>query len=245
MKITIVCEKNDGTESEEGKKAYPEGMGNCLAAFLRKAGHDAVVIDAGKNGVPDLKDELLESTDVLFWWGHVYHLAVADETVEKIAQRVLRGMGMVFLHSAHDSKVFKRLLGTACSLTWREDGELERLWCVDPAHPIARGLGEFIDIPQEEMYGEPFDIPTPDELVYVGWFEGGEVFRGGCVFNRGRGRIFYFNPGHETYPTYHIPAVQQLLVQAAEYVAPRGGFAESIGCKHRDAFSVPVRKEGK
>ncbi len=241
MKITIVCEKNFLMESEEGKRAYPEGMDNCLASVFRAAGHETALVRAGEDGVPDLDDALLESTDVLVWWAHVHHGAVADDIVEKAAMRVLRGMGLIVLHSAHFSKIFKRLLGTSCSLTWREDGELERLWCVDPAHPVARGLGGFIDIPQEEMYGEPFDIPVPDELVYVGWFEGGEVFRGGCVFNRGRGRIFYFNPGHETYPTYHIPAVRRLLVQAAEYVAPRGEIVPPIDGVHRPGFSVPLR----
>ena len=124
------------------------------------------------------------------------------------------------------------MLGSSCSLVWREDGEFERLWCVNPTHPIARGL-QTIDVPQEEMYGEPFDIPTPDELVYIGWFEGGEVFRGGCVFLRGRGKIFYFNPGHETYPTYKLPDVRRVLQQACEYVAPQGEILEKICCPHR------------
>lgn len=238
MKVTLVCEYNPSMDSDEGKKAYPEGLNVCLADLLKAAGHEVTMIRLDETGAHDFTDEIIANTDVMFWWGHWYHLAVDDGLIAKIADRALRGMGMVFLHSAHDSKMFKKLLGSSCSLKWREDGELERLWCVDPTHPIAKGLGEFIDIPQEEMYGEPFDIPTPDELVYIGWFRGGEVFRGGCVFKRGRGKIFYFNPGHETYPTYKIPAVRTLLKQACEYVAPAGPLLEKICCPGLLEFSV-------
>lgn len=232
MKVTVVCEHNPSMDSEEGKKAYPEGINKCLSNLLEKGGHEVTLLRADENGVHGFTDDILENTEVMFWWGHWYHGAVDDGLVSKIAYRVQRGMGMVFLHSAHDSKPFKRLLGTTCSLSWREDGETERFWCVDLTHPIAQGLGEYIDIPQEEMYGEPFDIPVPDELVYIGWFQGGEVFRGGCVFNRGRGKIFYFNPGHETYPTYRIEKVQQLLRQACEYVAPKSPVLKELVCRN-------------
>lgn len=241
MNVTVVCEHNDSMDSPEGKAAYPEGLGNCLAALFGEKGAHVTLVTADRQGVPGLTDELLGSTDVLVWWGHWFHGYVADQQADAVADRVRRGMGMLFLHSAHDSKPFKRLLGTSCTLSWREDGELERLWFPSLAHPIVRGLGEYIDIPHEEMYGEPFDIPVPDELVCIGWFEGGEVFRGGCVFRRGRGSIFYFNPGHETYPTYKLPAVRTLLQQAAEYVAPQAGIAETLSCRHFEQFSVPRR----
>ncbi len=203
-------------------------MNECLANIFRTE-NEVTLLRADDKGVHGLTDEILNGTQVLVWWGHWYHHTVDLELVEKIALRVQCGMGMIFLHSAHDSRPFKRLLGSSCSLVWREDGEFERLWCVDPTHPIARGL-ETIDIPQEEMYGEPFDIPTPDELVYIGWFEGGEVFRGG-------GKLFYFNPGHETYPTYHLPDVQRVLRQACAYVAPQNGILEGIRCPNREKFS--------
>ena len=238
MNVTVVCEDNASMHSPEGIKAYPEGMGVCLRQLLEEDGNAVTLVRADENGAEGLTDDILAATDVMFWWGHWYHGAVSDELIAKVAERALRDMGMVFLHSAHDSKMLKKLLGTSCSLKWREDGELERLWCVDMSHPIARGLGEFIDIPREEMYGEPFDIPVPDELVYVGWFRGGEVLRGGCVFRRGRGKLFYFNPGHETYPTYKLPAVQKLLVQACDYVAPAGPLLEKICCPHIEEFSV-------
>ena len=172
MNVTVVCEDNASMHSPEGIEAYPEGMGVCLKQLLEEDGNAVTLVRADENGVEGLTDDILAATDVMFWWGHWYHGAVSDELIAKVAERALRGMGMVFLHSAHDSKMFKKLLGTSCSLKWREDGELERLWCVDMSHPIARGLGEFIDIPREEMYGEPFDIPVPDELVYIGWFRG-------------------------------------------------------------------------
>lgn len=111
-----------------------------------------------------LPPEVLENTDVLIWWGHKAHDEVPDELVERVHDRVLRGMGFIALHSAHFSKPFKRLMGTSCALHWR-DGDFERLWTVNPAHPIAKGIGEYVEIPVEEMYGESFDIPEPDELV--------------------------------------------------------------------------------
>ena len=245
MNVTVVCEHNASMDSEAGKRAYPEGLGVCLKEMLEEAGHRVTLVTADENGAKGLTDEIIGGTDVMFWWGHWHHLKVADEIIHKVADRALRGMGMVFLHSAHDSKMFKRLLGSSCSLKWREDGEHERLWCVDPTHPIARGLGEYIDIPEEEMYGEPFDIPTPDELVYIGWFRGGEVFRGGCVFKRGAGKLFYFNPGHETYPTYKLPAVRQILRQACEYVAPAVPLKAEICCPHIEQFSIPAETEKK
>ena len=237
MKVTIVCEHNPSMDGEEGKSAYPEGMGNCIAGFKKKAGYEVTLVTYDDKGIDGLTDEILENTEVMFWWGHWYHGAVPDALADRIVYRAQRGMGMVFLHSAHVSKPFKKLTGGTGSLKWREDAEHERLWCVAPAHPIAAGLGEYIDVPQEEMYGEPFDIPEPDELVYIGWFRGGEVLRGGCVFKRGRGKFFYFNPGHETYPTYKIPQVQQLLVQACKYVAP-AEIIENFDCPNIPEYSL-------
>ena len=238
MNITVVCEHNASMDSEEGKKAYPEGLGACLKNLMEETGGSVTLVRMDENGAGALTDEIINGTDVMVWWGHWYHQKVSDEIVNKVADRALRGMGMIFLHSAHDSKMIKKLLGTSCSPKWREDGELERLWCVNMAHPIARGLGEYIDIPQEEMYGEPFDIPAPDELIYIGWFRGGEVFRGGCVFNRGRGKIFYFNPGHETYPAYKLPQVRQLLRQECAYVAPGIPLKEDVNCVHIPEWSI-------
>jgi trehalose utilization protein len=157
---------------------------------------------------------------VLLWWGHKAHEEVGEAVVERVRRAVLGGMGLVALHSAHFSKIFRRLMGTTCTLSWRVAGERERLWVIAPGHPIAAGVGPFIELEREEMYGEVFDIPPPDELVLVSWFRGGEVFRSGCCFTRGRGRIFYFRPGHETFPTYHDPQARRVIANAARWAAP-------------------------
>jgi trehalose utilization protein len=131
-------------------------------------------------------------------------------------------MGLIALHSAHYSKIFKRLMGTSCSLTWREAGERERLWVCNPGHPIARGIDRYLEIENTEMYGEPFAVPTPDEIIFLSWFEGGEAFRSGCTWKRGNGKIFYFRPGHEVYPIYFHPVVRLVLRNAAHWAAPEG-----------------------
>jgi trehalose utilization protein len=197
-------------------------MHGAIANHLRSQGLEArtASLEMPEHG---LTDEVLENTDVLIWWGHMAHRQVSDEVVDKVHKRVvLGGMGLICLHSAHFSKIFIRLMGTTCNLKWREAGERERIWVVTPGHPIAKGLGEYFEIPRAEMYGEHFDIPEPDKLVFVSWFQGGEVFRSGCCYHRGRGKIFYFRPGHETYPIYHQKEVQQVITNAVHWAAPSG-----------------------
>jgi trehalose utilization protein len=173
---------------------------------------------------------VLEKTDVLVWWGHMAHEEVRDDIAEKVQRRVLEGMGLIVLHSGHGSKVFHRLLGTQTGqLKWRDDGEKERLWVIEHSHPIVEGLGEYIELPKEEMYGERFDIPAPDELIFISWFEGGEVFRSGCCYQRGRGKLFYFRPGHETFPIYHHPDILRVIGNAVRWAAPVRGAASSFG----------------
>lgn len=219
MKITVWNEFRHEKESETVRSIYPEGIHQAIADFLAEDGHDVgtATLDEPEHG---LTEEVLASTDVLVWWGHKAHEEVSDEVVENVKQRVLEGMGLICLHSAHFSKIFKTLMGTSCDLKWREADDKERLWVVDPAHPITAGIGEYIEIEKEEMYGEHFDIPAPDELVFMSWFEGGEVFRSGCTYHRGRGKVFYFRPGHETYPTYHHKDVQQVIKNAVKWAAP-------------------------
>lgn len=199
---------------------YPDGMHEAIAGFLRHQPDVEVAtafLDQPENGLPA---DLLEKADVLVWWGHLAHGEVANEVVANVHRRVLEGMGLIVLHSAHHSKIFKALMGTTCSLKWRESTDKERLWNVAPHHPITRGIGEHVDIPVEEMYGEPFGIPTPDELIFISWFTGGEVFRSGATWQRGNGRIFYFRPGHETFPTYHQPEIQKILINAVRWATP-------------------------
>jgi len=158
---------------------------------------------------------------VLIWWGHLAHGEVSDEVVQRVFKRVMDGMGLNALHSAHASKIFNRLCGTESGmLKARETGERERLWVVSPGHPIAEGIGEYIEIPKEEMYGEYFFIPEPDTLVFVSWFQGGEIFRSGFCYHRGKGKVFYFRPGHETFPTYHQKDVLRVILNAVRWAAP-------------------------
>jgi trehalose utilization protein len=176
-------------------------------------------LDEPGQGLPSA---VLDQTDVLVWWGHAAHAAVADDLVTRIQERVLAGMGLVVLHSGHESKIFRRLMGTSCLLCWREAGERERVWLVNPGHPIAAGIGDYIELEQSEMYGEPFAVPNPDEVIFISWYEGGEVFRGGCTWTRGSGRIFYFSPGHETYPIYHHPDIQRVIANGIQWARPQG-----------------------
>ncbi|MDX2136847.1 MAG: ThuA domain-containing protein [Chloroflexota bacterium] len=209
-------EKVPGTPA----KIYPDGMHAPIAEHLRGQGHEVRIatLDDPDHGLPD---DLLNSTDVLTWWGHLAHGEVSDALVDKIQQRVVMGgMGLVVLHSGHFSKIFKRLMGTTCDLKWREIGEKERVWVIEPGHPVAAGLPEYFEIPHSEMYGERFDIPQPDTLVFTSWFAGGEIFRSGCAYQRGRGKIFYFSPGHETYPIYYQAEVLQVIANAVHWVAP-------------------------
>ena len=195
---------------------YPETLHGAIKKAVegKDANVTAVTLEMPNQG---LTDELLEKTDVLIWWAHVCHDEVSDELVRKIHERVLRGMGIIFLHSAHMSKPFRSLMGTACTLGWREQGERERLWTIDPSHPIAKGVSPCVLLEHEETYCEPFDIPTPDETVFIGWFKGGDVFRSGVTYKRGRGKVFYFQPGHEGHDTYKNPEIIKILYNAARW----------------------------
>lgn len=209
-------------------KIYPDGMHGAIAAGLRALLPTADVRTATlQEPEHGLSEERLAATDVLTWWGHMAHAEVSDAVVDRVQRRVLEGMGLVVLHSAHYSKIFKRLMGTTCSLTWRVAGERERLWVCNPGHPIAAGIDRCFELPREEMYGEPFGVPPPEEQVFISWFEGGEVFRSGCCWKRGNGRIFYFRPGHEIYPTYFDPNVRRVIANAVEWARPQGQWIDS------------------
>ncbi|MCM3787283.1 ThuA domain-containing protein [Domibacillus indicus] len=219
MNITVWNEFRHERNKQAVKEIYPEGIHQVIADFLKEEGRtvQTATLDEAEHG---LTEDVLNQTDVLLWWGHVAHEEVSDEVVKKVQQRVLDGMGLIVLHSGHFSKIFKALMGTSCDLKWREAGEKERLWVVDPAHPIAEGIGEYFELEHEEMYGEHFDIPAPDELIFMSWFEGGEVFRSGVTYKRGNGKIFYFRPGHETHPTYFNENVQRVIQNAVKWAAP-------------------------
>jgi trehalose utilization protein len=222
-RVTVWNEFRHEKTHAEVTKLYPQGIHEAIAGHLRREGLSAraATLDEPEHG---LTAAVLAQTDVLIWWGHMAHDEVKDEIVDRVQKRVLEdGMGLIVLHSGHFSKIFKRLMGTSCNLIWREAAEKERLWVVEPGHPIAAGLGQYFEIPHAEMYGERFDIPAPDTLVFVSWFQGGEVFRSGCCFYRGRGKIFYFRPGHETYPIFYQPEVLRVLTNAVHWAAPVNG----------------------
>ncbi|WP_408006999.1 ThuA domain-containing protein [Pseudalkalibacillus sp. A8] len=219
VKVTVWNENRHEQKNPKVREIYPEGIHSAIGEFLEKADFEVqtATLEEPEHG---LSDERLNETDVLIWWGHIAHAEVSDEVVEKVHQRVLDGMGLIILHSGHFSKIFKKLMGTSCDLKWREADDKERLWVVEPSHPIVEGVGEYIDLEKEEMYGEHFDIPAPDELIFVSWFEGGEVFRSGCTYRRGKGKIFYFRPGHETYPTYFNKEIQRVIINAVHWSKP-------------------------
>jgi trehalose utilization protein len=240
IRVTVWNEFRQEHTDEPVRRLYPEGIHAAIAEGLRASGDDLVVrtatLDEPEHG---LTEAALADTDVLTWWGHVAHDEVSDVVVDRVQRRVLEGMGLIVLHSGHFSRIFKRLMGTSCDLKWREDARRERLWVVDPSHPIAAGLDETFVLPEEEMYGEHFDIPAPDGLVFLSWFEGGEVFRSGATFSRGRGRVFYFRPGHETHPTYFDGNVRQVIANAVRWAALPAGAQPTFG--HRPEPPEPLQ----
>ncbi|MCH8295638.1 ThuA domain-containing protein [Candidatus Poribacteria bacterium] len=223
VRVTVWNEYRHEKTNEHIGKIYPNGMHNAIGDYLKgQPGFEVrtATLDEPEHG---LTEEMLDNTDVLIWWGHAAHGEVQDEIVDRVHARVLDGMGLICLHSAHYSKIFRKLMGTTCSLKWRESGEKERIWVIEHGHPIVEGLGEYFELEHAEMYGEPFDIPEPDTLIFISWFPGGEVFRSGCCYHRGRGKVFYFRPGHETYPLYYDQNVLRVLANASRWAAPGNG----------------------
>src|SRR5438067_6218545 len=176
IRVTIWGENVHEQKHQAVRDVYPNGMHNCIADGLRESDEFDVrtaTLDQREHG---LTREVLENTDVLTWWGHAAHAAVDDKIAARVQTRVLEGMGLIVLHSGHFSKIFTRLMGTPCSLCWREAGEKERIWVCNPGHPIAQGIERYFEIENEEMYGEQFAIPMLAEQLFIWWFEGGEVF---------------------------------------------------------------------
>ena len=221
-RVTVWNEGRHEKKDPAIAKVYPGGIHGAIAKGLGARGLTVrtATLDDSEQGLPA---EILAQTDVLLWWGHMAHQEVSDAVVERVHQRVMAGMGLVVLHSAHKSKIFMKLMGTSCDLLWRDIGEKERIWVVNPGHPIASSLNDNFVIPHEEMYGEHFEVPAPDEVVFISWFPGGEVFRSGCCYYRGNGKVFYFRPGHETFPTYFQPEVVQVIYNGILWAAPSNG----------------------
>lgn len=233
MRVTVWNENFHETHQPEIAAVYPDGIHGAiaqgLAARLPEASIRTATLDQPENG---LDAETLASTDVLLWWGHMKHDEVDDTVVERVHERVLAGMGLIVLHSAHFSKIFKRLMGTTCSLKWRNEAERELVWTVNPTHPIAEGIPSPLVIGQQEMYGEFFDVPTPDELVFVSSFSGGEIFRSGMTYRRGHGKVFYFSPGDQEYPVFYHEDVRNVLANAVRWAAPVRGYGRVPEVSH-------------
>ncbi|WP_435321001.1 ThuA domain-containing protein [Haloarchaeobius sp. TZWSO28] len=222
VQVTVWNENVHELQEPDVAERYPDGIHGAIAAGLEAAGHETTTatLQEPEHG---LTEAVLDETDVLVWWSHCANDEVSDEIAARVVDRVHEGMGFVPVHSGKNSKPFKRLMGTTCNIKYRHGGETERVWVADPGHPIADGLPEQFEVPQTEMYGEPYDIPEPDRTVFISWFEGGEVFRSGVCYRRGRGRIFAFRPGHEEYPIFYQDEIRQVIANAVQWAAPTEG----------------------
>lgn len=221
--VTVWNENRHEQRDEPVRKLYPKGIHGQIAGHLNaQPGLSAgtATLDEPEHG---LTDEVLAATDVLIWWGHCAHKEVSDAVAAKVKARVLEGMGLIVLHSGHFSKPFQQVMGTSGSLCWREAGEREILWVCSPGHPIVEGIEHCIVLDQTEMYGEPFTVPQPDQQIFISNFAGGEVFRSGNVWFRGAGKVFYFRPGHETYPIFHNEQILRVITNAVRFLAPSAG----------------------
>ncbi|MDR1569463.1 MAG: ThuA domain-containing protein [Oscillospiraceae bacterium] len=226
IRVTIFCEHNQDRR-EPVKSVYPDGIHGALAAAFPEDESFAVTIATQDMPEHGLTEEVLSNTDTLVWWSHLDNPIFDDAVAKRVCRHVVgRGMGFLVLHSSTFSKPWQWIMGIAYDAgLWGRfrtmpKGEKERLWLVNPGHPIADGIGPYVEIPRDEMYGEPMLIPEPDQTIFLGWWEGGEANRAGCVFFRGRGKIFMFTPGHEAFPIFYQPEIQKILRNAARYLAP-------------------------
>ncbi len=248
IRVTVWNEYRHEKTDVAVQKVYPEGIHKAIAAAfsdpLVGGSNEEFTVQTATLDEPEhgLTTAVLEATDVLIWWGHLAHQDVSDDIVTRVQARVLGGMGLIVLHSAHGSKIFQRMLGTSCRLRWREADEKVRLFNIRPDHMITQGIPDSFELPEEEMYGERFGIPDPDELIFLEWFQGGDVFRGGCCFRREKGKIFYFQPGHETYPQYYNPIIQRIITNAARWAAPLQPVQPDLDCPNVPLFEALPEK---
>jgi trehalose utilization protein len=236
IKVTVWNEYRHEQRHQAIRDIYPDGIHGAIAEYLREqSGLDVktATLDEPEHG---LSEDVVRQTDVMLWWGHLAHDELSNLIVERVYQRVMAGMGLIVLHSGHFSRVFRKLMGTSCDLKWREAKDREVLWVTRPGHPILEGIDDHFVLPVEEMYGEFFDIPEPDETILISSFSGGEVFRSGCTFTRGAARIFYFRPGHETYPTYHDKNVQRIIENGIRWCAPSPNIAAPTFGNRKDGW---------
>ncbi len=246
MTDTVIFLVWDENKKSVPTEVYPSNIRGAIADALNVS--EVVNIVAATACLDDdhqgITADVLRNIDVLIWWGHARHDEVTDETAELVRSAVHNdGLGFLPLHSAHYSKPFKAVLSANGHLKggWRENdnpADTEEITVAAPKHPIAEGIVGFT-IDQEEMYGAPFDVPPYQVVVFQSYFPtGGEYFPSfattvgkgidpafasgsgnGANQGEGAGRVFYFRPGHETFPTYHLPVVQKILRNAVLWLA--------------------------
>jgi trehalose utilization protein len=101
---------------------------------------------------------------------------------------------------------------------YREDGKPSHVRVLLPDHPIAAGLPKQFDIPRTEMYDAPFHVPKPDAILFEERGDAGEHFPSGCLWTLGKGHVFYFRPGHESYPVYKQAEPLRVVENAARWL---------------------------
>ena len=241
VRVTVWHENRHEKTNPAVAALYPRGMHEAIADYLRPLPDLTVATATLDDPEAGLTDQVLQETDVLTWWGHMAHSDVQDLVVERVYHRVVnQGMGLVVLHSGHFSKIFRKLMGTSCDLKWRvEPSSRETLWVTRPGHPIVQHIDDHLVLDQEEMYGEFFDIPEPECTFLISSFTGGEVFRSGCTWTRGAGKIVYFRPGHETFPTYHHPVVLKTIENAIRWAVPTVAAPTSFGRRETGWLDQP------
>jgi trehalose utilization protein len=212
------------SEGTAPKSVYPNDINGAVAEGLKDLSGWEVV----KAGLSDpdqgLPDKLLQRADVLIWWGHQKHGDVKDELVDKIVKRVKEdGMGFIALHSSHFAKPNKKLMGTACS--WKAyvlDSTTLKITVKSPDHPIAKGIKDFT-IDHSERYSDPYAVPTPKAVVFEGTASlkkgGTDTSQIGLTWEIGKGKVFYFQAGHETNPVFMDPNVRQIMSNAVQWAA--------------------------
>ncbi|MFH1372026.1 MAG: ThuA domain-containing protein [Planctomycetota bacterium] len=214
------------SEGTAPKNVYPNDICGAIAEGLKELKDWDVVEARLSDPNQGLPDELLNRADVLIWWGHKKHNQVRDGLVDKIVSRVKdEGMGFISLHSSHFARPNIKLMGTPCS--WKEylgDSNTLKITVKDPNHPIARGVEDFT-IYHDERYSEPYAVPQPLAVVFEGTYTldngGTDTSRQGLTWEIGKGRVFYFQPGHETNPVFFDPNIRRIISNAVEWAAPK------------------------
>ena len=119
---------------------------------------------------------------------------------------------------AHEGGIWRLSLPLCVFPAYRPDGAPSHVTTLIPQHPIAAGLPARWDVAQTEMYDEPFHVPPPDTVVFEERWDKGEHFRSGCVWRVGKGRVFYFRPGHEIYPVYKQAEPLRVIENAVRWL---------------------------